>query len=163
MPNISHSTIIQFHSEIAAAHKGINGFYRMNWAEIANSFRSGIPTPALVIESHSSELQSNGISTFNHRAISFMLLDHTGKPDNYARQEEVLDELEAIGLEIARFLDAKSKTTGHWMYGLYDRNSFKMEKVGPIMGDMYGWNILYEVKSKETMVMNADSWEIPAP
>lgn len=162
---ITHSKIVAFHKYIADGHTGINGFFRFNWSEIENSLRSGIATPCLALESHSTELSSltKNVSTFNNRAISFMLLDHTGKADAYDRQEEVLDQLEGIGLDICSYLVKCNADNDHWLYGLFDVNSFQMEKVGPVFDNMYGWNILYTIKNKEPMWFNPTVWAFHEP
>ncbi|WP_417365574.1 hypothetical protein [Flavobacterium beibuense] len=161
MRNVTHKTIMSLHEDIAEQHKDIKGFFRLNWNEILNSMRSGVEAPVLAIESYSSELSGNKISNFNYRAISFMILDYAGKPDDYALQEEVLDKLEGVGLDISSYLTKLSKDRSHWLYGLYDINSFKMEKVGPVFDNMFGWNILYTIKSHEPMCFDETKWELP--
>jgi len=162
---VSHSKIVAFHRDIARYHKGINSFYRFNISEVANNFRNGIATPALMLESHSSELQTNpnGTTTFNGRSISFLVLDSTLKPDNYEKQEEVLDATENICLDIAAYLKQQHQTQSSWLYGLLDVNSIKVEKVGPVWGTMFGWNVLYTVKNKESMIVNPEVWDFNAP
>ena len=97
MTRFTHSHIVDLFKLIATAHKGINGFYRMNWNEINGAFRSGIKTPALLLESHSIDMdETPDRKHFSFRQISFLLLDFTGKADNYNKQEEVLDNLENI-------------------------------------------------------------------
>ena len=156
---ITHKPIVDFHQAIATAHKGINGFYRFNWAEINGKFRSGVQTPALLLESHSSDLESsNKVTNFNNRQISFMLLDFTGKADNYAKQEEVLDTLENVALDIISYIVKQNKTQTSWLFGKFDINSVQLEKVGPIFDNMYGWNILYSLKNHESMIYDPLKW-----
>ncbi|KIQ22636.1 hypothetical protein RT99_05880 [Flavobacterium sp. MEB061] len=165
MRKVTHKPIVEFHKSIADAHKQINGFYRFNWNEITGKFRSGIQTPALLLESHDSGLNtnSNNTTTFNGRNISFILLDFTGKVDNYAKQEEVLDNLENIGLDIASYLKKLNGDGNSWLFGLFVTDSWRMEKVGPIFDNMYGWNILYTLKNHESLSWNGDNWEFPEP
>jgi len=114
MRTTTHTNIVAFHKAIQEAHKELLGFYRFNWNEINGQFRSGIQTPALLLESHSAQLNANGnnTTTFNDRNISFLLLDFTGKADNYSRQEEVLDTLENVGLDIASYLNQQRVLIG---------------------------------------------------
>lgn len=158
---VTHKKIVQFHREIQTGHNDLEGFFRFNWNEIKNTLRSGIPTPCLALESHSSELAGNKVSNFNHRAISFLLLDYTGSADEYDRQEDVLDHLEGIGLDICSYLMHCNQDKNHWLYGLFDVNTFKMEKVGPVFDNMYGWNILYTIKNQEKMCFDPDKWTFP--
>ncbi len=160
MRKITHKPIVEFHKEIANKHKEINGFYRFNWNEINGLFRSGVQTPALLLESHSSELNtnSNNTTTFNGRSISFMLLDFAGKADSYDKQEEVLDKLENIGLDIASYLKKLNGDRESWLFGNFVTDSFKMEKVGPIFDNMYGWNIMYLLKNHEDLTFKPDNW-----
>lgn len=162
----THTAVVEFHRSIATAHKGINGFYRFNWNEINGTFRNGIQTPALLLESHSLGLDpnANNTTTFASRHISFLLLDFTGKADNYNKQEEVLDNTENIALDIASYLknltnDLSFKKT----YGTIDLSTLEIEKVGPIFDNMYGWNVKYTLKNHEPMCYDPIMWEWPTP
>lgn len=163
MREVTHKPIVAFHKGIQVAHKLLNGFYRFNWNEINGKFRSGVGTPALLLESHSSALNTNAnnTTTFNGRNISFLLLDFTGKADNYDKQEEVLDNLENVGLDIATYLKKLNGDRNSWLYGKFVTDSFKMEKVGPIFDNMYGWNVLYTLKNHEDLTFDPDKWEFP--
>lgn len=165
MRKVTHKTIVEMHKSITEYHKQLNGFYRFNWNEITGQFRSGIKTPALLLESHSSRLNSNTnkSTTFNGRNISFLLLDFTGKVDSYNKQEEVLDQLENIGLDIASYLKQLHGDRTSWLFGLFDVDSFEMQKVGPIFDNMYGWNILYTLKNHEALCLIPENWEFPIP
>lgn len=156
----THSKIVQFHREIAAAHNDINGFYRFNWAEINGKFRAGIQTPALLLESHSLGLKpnQNNTTTFSHRDISFMLLDFTGKADAYDKQETTLDELENVALDICSYLNKLHHDKTSWLYGLIELDKVEIEKVGPIFDNMYGWNVKYTLKNKESMIFDVSKW-----
>lgn len=161
MREITHKTIVGFHRTIATAHKEINGFYRFNWNEITGKFRSGVPTPALLLESHSAGLStnSNNTATFNGRDIQFLLLDFTGKADDYNKQEDVLDKLENVALDIGSYLKKLSGDKTSWLFGKFDPNNFSYEKVGPIFDNMYGWNIIYVLKNHESLCFDPDKWD----
>jgi len=160
MRTVTHKPVVVFHQGIATAHKEINGFYRFNWNELNGQFRNGVQTPALLLESHSADLStnSNNTNTTNNRAISFILLDFTGKADNYDNQELVLDKLENIGLDIISYLKHLSNDRKSWLFGKFDPSSVKMEKVGPLFDNMYGWNILYTIKNHEPLCFEPDKW-----
>lgn len=160
MSRKTHNEVVEFHKTIATAHVGIKGFYRFNMSEIIGHFRSGVSTPALLLESHSSDLESQTkmVSNFNSRKISFMLLDFTGKASNFDKQNEVLDSLENIALDIVSYLVTQNRTNGSWLFGMFDINSVQIEKVGPIFDNMYGWNVLYSLKNNESMVFDPTKW-----
>jgi hypothetical protein len=160
MPRKTHSEIVSFHETIAIAHVDINGFYRFNMDEIIGQFRSGIGTPALLLESHSSDLESQTkmVSNFNSRKISFLLLDFAGQAGDFNKQNQVLDTLENIALDIVSYFVTQNKTNGSWLFGMFDINSVQIEKVGPIFDNMYGWNVLYTLKNHEPMVFDATKW-----
>lgn len=157
---LTFSKLVDFHSAIASAHNTIQGFYRFNINELNNQFRSGIKTPALLLESYSSNIEENSTNTvnFNNRDMSFLLLDFTGKADNYAKQDQVLDTLENVALDIVSYLKTQHKDKNSILFGMLQQNSFRLEKVGPIFDNMYGWNILYTLKNHEPMMFNADNW-----
>lgn len=156
---VSHATILAYHKMIAKAHKQINSFYRFNFNEIANAFRSGVNYPALLLESHDSDIKPNQNQTanFNERTISFMILEYAAW-DDYDKQEEVLDRLERIGLDIGSLLNRDRKDKTHWIYNKFDGN-IKMDKVGPVFENLYGWNIIYSIKNHENMCFEPDKWE----
>lgn len=158
--HVTHRKIVGFHKEIYRRHVDINGFYRFNWNEIEGQFRSGIGTPALLLESTSSDFSTtpNKVTTFNNRSISFLILDFAGKTNDFDKQEAVLDATEGIALDIAAYLKTKSETEGEWLYGLYEASSLKIQKVGPIFDNMFGWNVLYTLKNKEPMRLNPEKW-----
>jgi hypothetical protein len=162
----THQNVVGFHRGIATAHKEINGFYRFNWNEISGKFRSGVQTPALLLESHSLTLEpnQNKVSNFSPRYISMLLLDFTGRADAYDKQEEVLDKLENIGLDIASYLKKITQdTSNREYYGTIDLSTFVMEKVGPIFDNMYGWNIKYTLKNHEPLCYDENQWEWSLP
>lgn len=160
MREVTHKPIVQFHKSIAEAHNDLNGFYRFNWNEIAGQFRSGVSTPALLLESHSSNLNPNKNKTthFNHRQISFLLVDFTGKADAFDKQEEVLDHMENIGLDVGSYLVKCHNDRDHFLFGKFEASTFRMEKVGPIFDNMYGWNVLFELKNHEPMCYDETKW-----
>jgi len=157
----THSKIVTFHKNISLANKVLKGFYRFNWNEINGKFRSGVSAPALLLESHSADLSenSNKTTTFNNKAISFLLIDFAGKPDNFDKQEQVLDDLENTALDICAYLKKESKDRSSWLYGKLEIASVTYEKVGPIFDNMYGWNILYTLKNNEQMCYEPEKWD----
>lgn len=161
MPRKTHSEIINFHKKIAESHINIKGFYRFDVNELIGKFRSGIQTPALLLESHSSELESQTkmVSNFNSIKVSFILLDFAGKINDFDKQNEVLDRLENIALDIVSYLVTQNRTKDSWLFGMFDINSVRIEKVGPTFDNMYGWNVIYSLKNHESMVFDATKWD----
>ena len=157
---LTFSKLVAFHQAIANAHNSIKGFYRFNINELNNQFRSGVKTPALLLESYSSSIQENTENTtnFNNRDMSFLLLDFTGKADNYNKQDEVLDALENVALDIMTYLKKEHKNRESLLFGMLDRGSLSYEKVGPLYDNMYGWSILYTLKNHEPLLYNPDNW-----
>ena len=157
---LTFTKLVAFHQAIATAHNSINGFFRFNINELNNQFRSGIKTPALLLESYSASIEENTNNTvnFNNRDMSFLLLDFTGNADNYNKQDLVLDNLENVALDIISYLKQQHKTKESILFGMLQPNSFRLEKVGPIFDNMYGWNILYTLKNHEPMSFNPDNW-----
>jgi hypothetical protein len=160
MRPVTHETIKNLHQDIARAHRDINGFFRMNLSEIQGQFRKGIQTPTLVFFSHSADIETQTkISHFNNRDIVFWLLDFTGKADNYTRQDEVLDELEEIALDILTFLNKCHRDKDHWLFGKFEASSYGYTKIGPVFDNMYGWEIVYQIKNHEDLKYHPEKWD----
>jgi hypothetical protein len=157
---LTHSKLVQFHNDIATAHNGINGFYRFNWNELQNKFRSGIGKPALLLESYSAQIEENQNNTtnFNSKDMSILIIDFAGKADDYNKQEEVLDRLENVVLDVISYLKKEHKNRDSILFGMLEANSFSYEKVGPLFDNMHGWNLLYRLKNHEPMCFNPDKW-----
>lgn len=155
----THSDLVQFHNNIASAHNSINGFYRFNINELSGSFRNGTQTPALLLESYSADVDPNTTNTanFNNKDVSFLILDFTGKADNYAMQDTVLDTLENIVLDIASYLKKQHKDRTSFLFGKIP-GSIRYEKVGPLFDNMYGWNVLYTTKNHEPLCYDESKW-----
>jgi len=165
MARISHTQITQLHGLLALWHRDIKGFYRFDMAELAGNLRKGITPPVLMLETYSSQIKTspNKTANFKDRDISFLLLDFAGKADSYDKHDEVLSSLEVIGDDIASMLDRLGKDKTHWLYMLFDAGSFRMEKVGPVLNGMYGWNILYTLGSKNPLCYDPEKWDLTTP
>lgn len=159
---IDPDKLLQFHETIATKHKQINGFYRFNWNEIEGQFRSGVGTPALLMESHSSALSSNQNKTtnFNTQNLSIVILDFAGKTNDFDKQNQVLNANWYIALDIVSYILKESKNPQSFLYMLFNTDSVRIEKVGPVFDNMYGWNLLYELKNHEPFCFEADKWNL---
>ena len=157
---ITFKSLEEFHELIATAHVDINGFYMFDIAELNNRFRGGIGLPALLFEAPSSELSSETkmVSNFNKRNISFLIIDSAGAIDDYAKRKLVLNDMEGITLDITSYLVKCTKDPSHWLYGKFNINSVQIQKVGPLFDNMYGWNVLYEISTQESMCFVPEKW-----
>lgn len=158
---VTHEKIIEFHKEIAERHKEINGFYRFDLKEIEGQMRSGIKAPALLLMSHSSVLSTNPNKTtnFNTRTISFLIIDNGGKLDNYVKHNEVLNATELIALDVISYCKRESNNSASFLYNLFDVANVRIEKVGPVFGTYFGWNVIYDIKNHESMVFDESKWD----
>ena len=157
---INFSRIEQFHKEIATALIELKGFYRFDFQELNNAIPGDIEFPVLMLEAPSSELfsETKMVSNFNRRNISFLVIDHAGAADDYTKKTEVLTDTEGIALDIISYLKKCAIDRSHFLCGLFDINTVRIEKVGPLFDNMHGWNILYEIKAQETMCFVPEKW-----
>ena len=98
------------------------------------------------------------VSNFNKRNISFLIIDHAGKADDYAKQSDILTQTEGIALDVISYLVKCAKDPAHWLFGKFDINSCQIQKVGPLFDNYYGWNILYEITAQEKMCFVPEKW-----
>ncbi len=155
----THKNIVKVHEDIATAHKRINGFYRFDFSELAGNFRAGVGTPALLLESHSNDLNENANKTITtaQRAISFLIIDFAGKADDYDKKEEVLDDTENIALDVISYFKKQYKEQLPFFRNL-DLSRVSIDKVGPLFDQMYGWNVTYILNDKEPMCFDPEEW-----
>lgn len=160
---LTHKKLVDFFRQIATANNVLKGFYRFNWNEINGLFRPGVEKPALLLESYSAEIEENINRTthFNKKAVSFLIIDQAGAPDNYEKQEQVLDDLENTALDILAYLKHEHKNRDSFLFGLLEADSLRYEKVGPIFDNFYGWNILFTIKNHEPMRYDPLKWTWP--
>lgn len=158
---IDPDKLLQVHETIVAKHKQINGFYRFNLNEIEGQFRKGIKTPALLLLSHSSALSANSNKTanFNTHNVSLLILDFAGKPNSFDKEDAVLNETYYLALDIISYLKKEHANEDSFLYSLFEIDSVRIEKVGPIFDNMFGWNLLYDLKNKEPFCFEPDKWE----
>ena len=130
MRTLTHSQLVAFHEAIATAHNSINGFYRFNWNEINGQFRSGVQTPAMLLESYSAEIEENQNATtnFNRKAMSFLILDFTGKADNTTYKTKFWTPWKNVALDIIAYLKTENKTRESFLFGMIERGSISYEK-----------------------------------
>lgn len=157
---IDPNKLLQFHQTIATKHKLLKGFYRFNWNEIEGQFRSGVQTPALLLESHSSVLSSNAnkVANFNTQSLSLVVLDFTGTFNDFEKQEQVLNNTWYIAMDIVSYLVKENANPNSFLYMLFNVDTVRIEKVGPIFDNMFGWNILYDIKNREPFCFEPDKW-----
>ena len=162
IPSISYSDLYNFHQLIANAHVDIRSFYRIDFAELQGALRHQVEqSPVLFMEAPSIMLSSEnkGVSTFGNRANSLLILETVREIDNTQEVEDALTKTERIALDICSYLDHKSKDSSHFLFGRFDINNVAIEKVGPLIDNYYGWNILYQIKTFESMKYNPEKWQ----
>lgn len=158
---IDPAKLLAFHQEIATKHKSINGFYRFNLNEIEGQFRSGIQTPALLMMSQSNVLSSNTNKTvnFNTNSMSILILDFGGVPNDYDKENLVLNDTYYLAMDVVSYLVKQNKNSNSFLHMLFDVDSVRIEKVGPIFDNMFGWNVMYDLKNHEPFCFDEDKWE----
>lgn len=150
-----------FHQEMANKHKCIHGFYRYNLNEIEGRFRAGIETPALLMLSSSSMLSRNENKTanFNTHSLNLLLIDFAGKPGDYEKQEAILNDTYYLALDCVSYLEHQRKQRESPLFMLFDTDSVRIEKVGPIFDNMFGWNLIYDIKNPEPLCYDENKWK----
>lgn len=158
---IDPDKLLQLHETIANKHKGINGFYRFNLKEIEGQFRKGVKTPALLLLSHSSALNTNANKTanFNTHFVSLLIIDFAGKPNDFTKENIVLNETYYLALDVVSYLKKEHANENSFLYSLFDVTSVSIEKVGPIFDNMFGWNLIFSLKNQEPFCFEPDKWE----
>lgn len=162
MNSISYKQIQEFTQSIANAHVDIKDFYRVDFEELQGALRTNIKGfPVLMMEAPSVVLssESKGVSTFGTREMSLLVLTNVSERENFQETENALDTAHRIALDIVSYLKKCANDENHLLFGRFDINTVRLEKVGPIIDNLYGWNLLYEIKSFESMVFNPSKWQ----
>lgn len=158
---LTYTQLLDFHKSIANAHVDINDFYRVDFDELQGQMRAGINGfPVLFMEAPSIAISSEtkGVTNFGNRANSILILDNVYDREDFPAVEAALEKTHRIALDIISYLLKCSKDSNHFLFGKFDSNTVSIEKVGPIVDNLYGWNILYQTKSFESMQFNPDKW-----
>jgi hypothetical protein len=157
---ITNKTITAFIKSIATAHVDIKDFYRFNIQEVNNALSHSIQLPALLLEAPSINLtsQTKMVSNFNVRNISFLILDYVDGTDNFESEEEVLENCEGLALDAISYLVKCAKDPSHFLFGKFDINTVRIEKVGPVFDNMFGWNVLFDIIAQEPMCYVPEKW-----
>jgi len=153
--------LLQFIETIANKHKQINGFYRFNLNEIEGQFRRGVQTPALLMMSQSNALSTNAnkVANFNTHNMSVLIIDFAGKPNDFDKENTVLNNTYYLCLDVVSYLVKENKNPNSFLHTLFDVGSVRIEKVGPIFDNMFGWNLLFDLKNHEPFCFEPDKWE----
>lgn len=158
---IDPDKLLQFHKEIAEKHKQLKGFYRFNLNEIEGQFRSGVQTPSLLMMSQSNVLSSNPnkVANFNTHSMSILIIEFAGKPNDFDKENTVLNDTYYIALDVVSYLVKENKNPQSFLYMLFDIATVRIEKVGPIFDNMFGWNLLFDLKNHEPFCFEPEKWE----
>ena len=162
MNSISYKQIQEFHQSVADAHVDIKDFYRVDFEELQGALRTNIKGfPVLMMEAPSVVLssESKGVSTFGNREMSLLVLTNVTERENFQETENALDTTHRIALDIVSYFKKSAQEESHILFGRFYINTVRLEKVGPIIDNLYGWNILYEIKSFESMQYNPAKWQ----
>lgn len=162
MNSISYKQIQEFHQSVADAHVDIKDFYRVDFEELQGALRTNIKGfPVLMMEAPSVVLssESQGVSTFGTREMSILVLTNVTDRENFQETENALDTTHRIALDIVSYFKKSAQQEDHILFGRFDINTVRLEKVGPIIDNLYGWNLLYEIKSFESMIFNPAKWQ----
>lgn len=156
---VDHNSIIEYFNNLATQHVDVKGFIRFDLDEARSQLRTGIALPALFLESHSSDLESqtSQVTTFNNRTVSFLILDRAG-PRDHDKINDIRTMAEAVILDIISRMKRDNKDRNHWLFQLFDVNSVVIDPGGPIFQDLYGYNVRLTIKNKEPMVYNPLKW-----
>jgi len=153
-------TVTAFIKSIATAHVDSNGFYRFNIEEVNNALSDSIQLAALLLEAPSIDLSSENkmVSNFNTRNISLLIMDHVQGTDNFEAEEDVLENCEGLALDVVSYLVKCAKDKNHFLFGKFDINTVRIEKAGPLFDNMFGWNVLFDMKAHEPMCYVPEKW-----
>lgn len=160
---ISFLSIISYLENLAAQHNNILSVYRWNKVEFQNNIKRGVSLPVMLIDSPETQAEGENARTFHNHSLAITILGKEGvrtdQIDDTDKQNEVLDYCQQIAFEVmARIVD-DSLQVNHWLYGKVDKQSFHYFKVGPAFSDgLYGYRVEFNVKSKESYVLDATKW-----
>lgn len=159
MEPINHTQLLDYFKSLQENLKGLEGFYRMDLTEIRAAFRSGVPFPAMVLESHEGSfdqsIQNNSINTI---FFAFTIYDNPEK-ENYNQQNEMLTNAEALGLKIIARMRYDAAQPAHFLFTNFDVSTVKYNKVGPIFSEkLYGFRFTGEIVNNHSLKINPTDW-----
>jgi hypothetical protein len=173
MPRISFLKIVGYLEQLAENHVQVNDHYRWNVHEVEGSLRSGVELPVLFVDPVEVKPSGDAAKTFHANITAFTVLgkpnNNTGELDSYAAQNAVLDYCQQICFDIEeRIINdaAIPRIDGekNWLYGLVDKSSFNIIKVGPLFTDqLYGYRCELTLKNQVPLMIDNSKWKDLTP
>lgn len=160
------SQYISYFEGIATNHKEIahkedeKHFCRMNIEEVLTGLRSGILTPALILESFEGSLVDNkSDNILADRTGAFMILKKV-EVDDFTQENEYLDDCERIGLEIIKRIrrDARIVPIQNRTPKIFNLNSVEWQKIGPLFDNFFGYRFTFKMSDTENMSYDKAKW-----
>lgn len=158
-----------YFKNLSEHHKNIKGFFRGNLSEIQGSFREGIQQPAMMLESYENDFDSNHTSVIKESSFAFTIYVspelETSILNTFDQEDLSLSIAEQIGDEVILRMRKDSLTKGSGIYGMFDPESVKSHKVGPIFTEnLFGYRFTGFLKGNIPNKVDTNTWsDLPDP
>lgn len=157
--DINHKIITDYFEYLAANHKSIASYFRMDLTEIQGAFRSTANVPCLVLESHEGDLSaSSRQQTVNDRTFAFTIYTKPRHGD-YDEQNQKLSDAETIGLSIIARMKHDATLPAHFLYNKFLVETVSYAKVGPVFNErLYGYRFVGSIMGNEPLKVDVNDW-----
>lgn len=158
--DVNHLIIVDYFQALAANHKAINGFFRMDLTEIQGAFRSSAKFPCLVLESHEGDLSGSSYqSTTNDRTFAFTIYTKP-KAGDFMQQNQYLSEAEQLGLSVIARMKHDATLPAHFTYNKFKVETVSYAKVGPVFNErLYGYRFIGSIAGAEPLKYDPVDWD----
>lgn len=159
---ITYNTILEYFKSLAKNHIAINSFIGYSPMELSTKMNTvkGIEYPALVLYNYEGKLDGNKQRTIAQRTISFAVVKHVKKLDNFDEQYTAIAESEVIGLAILSRINYDSKGNKvEWLYNNFLKESVHFNEVKLKGTDgLFGMEFSFDLKIPEPLSIVAEEW-----
>lgn len=157
--DFDHNDIVEYMQGLVENYADLEGFYRMDIAEIMGRLRKGIQLPALALESMEGDLSlSKAHNTHGKNLFAFSILK---KPTsgNYEEQNDFINDCLLMGMQILARMRRDSKIPNHFLHDNFDVSGVSYGKVGPLYADhLFGYRFEVSLKNKINLKVDISKW-----
>jgi hypothetical protein len=155
---------IAYFRHLAEKNRGIKDFYMMDVdSVVAASAENALSYPCMVLETLRGRYRDDKHDNpLNLITGGFMILDKCATVNDFAREEQILDDTFALGAQVIAKI--KQDTEQYEPLAVaalrdFDPNEVKWQQQGPLLENAFGTLFTFPVTKAANLEVNPDDWD----